>query len=319
MTELSELERLKRFADDSQAIEKFARIKRLKKEKLAAAIKLRCGIDVDPEFMFDIQAKRLHEYKRQLLNALSIVDLYFGIKDGLIGDFTPTAFIFGAKSAPGYMRAKAIIKFILAIAKVIDNDPDVRGLMKVVFIPDYNVSWGELLFPAGDLSEQISTAGTEASGTGNMKFMLNGCPTIGTLDGANLEIREAAPDGCNYFFGKTAEELRELMPAYDPRAIYLREGRIRRAVDSLTSGIFGKDSGYDELYKSLIEGASWHSPDNYYLLGDFYDYSDTRRTANRDFRDTAAYSKKAFLNLASAGRFSSDYTVREYAKDIWKI
>ena len=319
MTELSELERLKRFADDSQVIDRFARIKKLKKEQLAAAIKLRCGINVDPEFMFDIQAKRLHEYKRQLLNALSIVDLYFGIKDGLISDFTPTAFIFGAKSAPGYMRAKAIIKFILAIAKVIDNDPDVRGLMKVVFIPDYNVSWGELLFPAGDLSEQISTAGTEASGTGNMKFMLNGCPTIGTLDGANLEIREAAPDGCNYFFGKTAEELRELMPVYDPRAIYLREGRIRRAVDSLTSGIFGKDSGYDELYKSLIEGASWHSPDNYYLLGDFYDYSDTRRTANRDFRDTAAYSKKAFLNLASAGRFSSDYTVREYAKDIWKI
>ncbi len=319
MTELNELERLKRFADDSQAIEKFARIKRLKKEQLAAAIKLRCGIDVDPEFMFDIQVKRLHEYKRQLLNALSIVDLYFGIKDGLIGDFTPTAFIFGAKSAPGYMRAKAIIKFILAIAKVIDNDPDVRGLMKVVFIPDYNVSWGELIFPAGDLSEQISTAGTEASGTGNMKFMLNGCPTIGTLDGANLEIREAAPDGCNYFFGKTAEELRELMPAYDPRAIYLREGRIRRAVDSLTSGVFGSDSGYDELHRSLLEGASWHSPDNYYLLGDFYDYSDTRRAANRDYRDAAEYQKKSFLNMASAGRFSSDYTVREYAKDIWKI
>lgn len=319
MTELSELERLKRFADDSQVIDRFAHIKKLKKEQLAAAIKLRCGIDVDPEFMFDIQAKRLHEYKRQLLNALSIVDLYFGIKDGLIGDFTPTAFIFGAKSAPGYMRAKAIIKFILAIAKVIDNDPEVRGLMKVVFIPDYNVSWGELLFPAGDLSEQISTAGTEASGTGNMKFMLNGCPTIGTLDGANLEIREAAPDGCNYFFGKTADELRELMPGYDPSAIYLREGRIRRAVDSLTSGVFGSYSGYDELHRSLLEGASWHSPDNYYLLGDFYDYSDTRRTANRDYRDTTAYSKKAFLNLASAGRFSSDYTVREYAKDIWKI
>ena len=319
MTELNELERLKRFADDSLAIDKFAQIKKLKKEKLAAAIKLRCGIDIDPEFMFDIQVKRLHEYKRQLLNALSIVDLYFGIKDGLVSDFTPTAFIFGAKSAPGYMRAKAIIKFILAIAKVIDNDPEVRGLMKVVFIPDYNVSWGELLFPAGDLSEQISTAGTEASGTGNMKFMLNGCPTIGTLDGANLEIREAAPDGCNYFFGKTADELRELMPVYDPRAIYLREGRIRRAVDSLTSGVFGSDSGYDELHRSLIEGASWHSPDNYYLLGDFYDYSDTRRTANRDFRDTTAYQKKSFLNMASAGRFSSDYTVREYAKDIWKI
>ena len=271
--------------------------------------------------MFDIQVKRLHEYKRQLLNALSIVDLYFGIKDGLIKDFTPTAFIFGAKSAPGYMRAKAIIRYILALAKLIDNDPSVNKLMKVVFIPDYNVSWGELLFPAGDLSEQISTAGTEASGTGNMKFMLNGCPTIGTLDGANLEIGEAAPDGCNYFFGKTADELRELMPSYEPRAIYLREGRIRRAVDSLISGIFddGGSGGFAELHKSLLDGAEWHRADNYYLLGDFYDYSDTRRRANQDYRDLTAYSRKAFLNTASAGRFSSDYTVREYAKDIWKL
>ncbi|MCI8387695.1 MAG: glycogen/starch/alpha-glucan phosphorylase [Clostridiales bacterium] len=322
--DLDELEKLKRYADDKASLEEFANIKTANKLRLAKAIESRCGIRLSPEFMFDIQAKRLHEYKRQLLNAFSILDLYFGIKDGAIEEFTPTAFIFGAKSAPGYARAKGIIRYILAIADLINNDPELDKLMKVVFVPDYNVSWGELFYPAGDLSEQISTAGTEASGTGNMKFMLNGALTLGTYDGANIEILESAGSENNYFFGLRAEKLAEKLKKYDPREVYRFEPRIRRVVDTLAGkgSIKLSDGGcgiFAELYKSLLEGASWHRADNYYLLGDFYDYTDAKRQANLDYQDKISWAKKGFMNTVNAGRFSSDRTVKEYARDIWRV
>ena len=318
--DLSQLERMKPYADDAGALEAFARIKSDNKVRLCAAIGRRMGMKLDPDFMFDIQAKRLHEYKRQLLNAFSILDIYFGIKDGLLRDFMPTAFIFGAKSAPGYKRAKAIIRYILSIAGLVNSDRQLDGLMKVIFVPDYNVSWGELLFPAGDLSEQISTAGTEASGTGNMKFMLNGAPTLGTYDGANLEILEASGEENNYFFGLRAPELRELMEGYNPRAIYLREPRIRRVVDTLIDGSFDDpDGGFAELYTSLLDGASWHRADNYYLLGDFYAYAGAKLRANHDYRDRVGWARRGFINTISAGRFSSDRTVLEYAREIWRV
>ena len=270
--------------------------------------------------LFDIQIKRLHEYKRQLMNALSIVWLYQGIKSGEITDFTPTAFIFGAKSAPGYARAKGIIRYILAIADQIEKDPAVRDRIKVVFIPDYNVSWAEGLVAAGDLSEQISQAGTEASGTGNMKFMLNGAPTLGTYDGANMEILEASGEENNYFFGPRAEEMRRRMENYDPRAIYTADRRLARAVDTLIDGTFSDAGGiFAELYASLLDGASWHRADHYCVLGDFADYTAAKLRANRDYRDTRAYAKRGLICTASAGRLSADRTVREDAKEIWGV
>jgi starch phosphorylase len=270
--------------------------------------------------LFDIQIKRLHEYKRQLMNALSIVWLYQGIKSGEIRDFTPTAFLFGAKSAPGYARAKGIIRYILAVADLIDRDPTVRDLIKVVFIPDYNVSWAEYLVAAGDLSEQISQAGTEASGTGNMKFMLNGAPTLGTYDGANMEILEASGEENNYFFGPDAAAMAHRMETYQPRSVYTSDPRLARAVDTLIDGTFTDVGGvFAELYGSLLDGASWHRADHYCVLGDFADYTAAKLRANRDYRDTLSYAKRGLICTASAGRFSSDRTVREYAKDIWGV
>ena len=320
ITEGEDLTRLRPFAEEGDSLAEFARIKAANKERLSGEIARRCGIKLDPTMLFDIQIKRLHEYKRQLMNALSIVWLYQGIKGGEITDFTPTAFLFGAKSAPGYARAKGIIRYILAVADLIEKDPAVRDLIKVVFIPDYNVSWAEGLVAAGDLSEQISQAGTEASGTGNMKFMLNGAPTLGTYDGANIEILEASGAENNYFFGPDAQQMRRRMENYDPRAVYTADPRLARAVDTLIDGTFVDQGGvFAELYASLLDGASWHRADNYCVLGDFADYMEAKLRANRDFRDTLAYAKRGLINTASAGRFSADRTVREYAKDIWGV
>ena len=269
--------------------------------------------------MFDVQIKRLHEYKRQLLNAFSILDLYFGIQDGRIRDFTPTVFLFGAKAAPGYYRAKAIIKFINEVARLVNSDPAMRECMKVLFVQNYNVSYAEKLIPAADISEQISTAGTEASGTGNMKFMLNGAVTLGTLDGANIEIVERAGVENNYIFGATVGEIAALAGRYNPRALYESDMRIRRAVDTLIDGTLddGRTGMFRELYSALLDGASWHAPDCYFLLHDFIPYCDTRLRANRDYADRAAFAKKCLLNVAHAGPFSSDRTVAEYALGIW--
>ncbi len=323
---LDELSKLKKYADDENILKEFIEIKSKKKRQLADFIKTHDGIKVDPGTIFDIQIKRLHEYKRQFLNALSILYIYYGIKDGSITDFTPTTFIFGAKSAPGYRRAKAIIKLIGEIAKLVESDPETKDLIKVVFVQNYNVSYAEKLVTAADISEQISTAGTEASGTGNMKFMLNGTVTLGTFDGANVEIVEEAGEENNYIFGARVEELEKIMPEYDPRSIAFSDEKINRVLNKLIDGSFddggvpsNEEGSFKELYHSLMDGASWHVPDHYYLIGDLKSYVEAKLKANCDYRDELAFARKCWLNMCSAGKFSSDRTIKDYAENIWKI
>ncbi len=322
ITNLTELKNLLKYADDKQQMSRFADIKHSNKKALAEYIAAHEGVDIAPDSIFDIQIKRLHEYKRQLLNAFSILYIYYGIKDGSIKDFYPTTYIFGAKSAPGYARAKAIIKFINEIGKLVNNDPEINGAIKVVFVQNYNVSYAEKLVVAADISEQISTAGTEASGTGNMKFMLNGTVTLGTYDGANVEIAEEAGIENNYIFGARVEELAEIMPKYDPREIYANNKKISAVVEKLIDGTFsdGGSGAFKELYYSLLDGASWHKPDNYYILGDLESYVEAKLKANADYRDHRdEFLRKCWINLCCSGKFSSDRTIEEYAKDIWKI
>lgn len=320
ITDLDRLKELSRFADDASVLTRFMRIKHENKRRLAAYIRQHEGVCLDQDAIFDIQIKRLHEYKRQLLNAFAILDIYYGILEGRITDFHPTAFIFGAKAAPGYRRAKAIIKFINEIARVINNDERLDGRLKVVFVQNYNVSYAEKLVCAADISEQISTAGTEASGTGNMKFMLNGTVTIGTYDGANVEIVREAGEENNFIFGRRVEELAQLAGSYDPMKLYTENARIRRVVDTLIDGTFDDGgAGFAELHDALLKGASWHKPDHYYLLEDFTSYVDTRLAANRKYKDILAFARMCWLNLCSAGPFSSDRTIADYAKDIWDI
>lgn len=317
---------LEKFADDEAVLKEFIAVKEAKKYQLAQFIKEHDGVEIDPDSVFDIQIKRLHEYKRQLLNALSILYIYNGIKDGSIKDFTPTTYIFGAKSAPGYRRAKAIIKFIGEIGKLVNSDPDTKDLIKVVFVSNYNVSYAEKLVTAADISEQISTAGTEASGTGNMKLMLNGAVTLGTYDGANVEIAEEAGDENNYIFGARVEDLAEIMPDYDPRKVLSSNESIAKALEKLIDGDFDdggvpsdQEGSFKELYKALTDGASWHVPDHYYVLGDLEDYVQTKLRANADYKDRLSFARKCWLNIAGAGKFSSDRTIADYAENIWKI
>ncbi|TQI65791.1 glycogen/starch/alpha-glucan phosphorylase [Clostridium sp. KNHs216] len=319
VTDLEKLRNLERYKDDDNVIRQFAQIKQIKKQQLSDYIEKHDGIRLNPKFIFDVQVKRLHEYKRQLLNSFSILDLYFGIKDGRIKNFNPTAFLFGGKAAPGYLRAKGIIKFINEIANKINNDPDVNRLMKVVFVSNYNVSYAEKIMPAADISEQISTAGTEASGTSNMKLMLNGAVTLGTLDGANVEIIRQAGEENNYIFGARVEELEKIADSYNPRTIYEQNERVRAVVDTLVNGMFddGGTGMFRELYHSLLDGASWHKPDHYFVLYDLLSYSETRLRAISDYSNRQAFSRKGFLNTAGAGKFSSDRAVREYAIQIW--
>lgn len=321
VTHLEELDKLKWFADNKNELNRFADIKRTKKVQLAEYIKEHEGVEINPDSIYDIQIKRLHEYKRQLLNAFSILYIYYGIKDGSIKNFHPTTFIFGAKSAPGYARAKGIIKYINEIGKLVNNDPDTKDLMKVVFVQNYNVSYAEKLVTAADVSEQISTAGTEASGTGNMKFMLNGAVTLGTMDGANVEIVEEAGKQNEYIFGATVEDLEQIMKIYDPRYFVENNPKIGRVVRSLIDGTVS-DNGtgiFRELYFSLMDGASWHRPDNYHLIGDLESYVEAKLKVNADYSDKPAFAKKCWMNMASAGKFSSDRTIADYAKEIWKI
>ncbi len=321
ITDLSALKELERFAEDEQVLRRFIDIKQENKRRLAEHIRRYEGVDLNPDAIFDIQIKRLHEYKRQLLNALAILDIYYGILDGRITDFHPTVFLFGAKAAPGYKRAKAIIKFINVIARVINGDERLNGRMKVVFVHNYNVSYAEKLVCAADISEQISTAGTEASGTGNMKFMLNGTVTLGTYDGANVEIVREAGEQNNFIFGRRVEELAQMKDSYDPMALYNENTRIRRVMDTLVDGTFddGGTGGFAELHDALLKGASWHKPDHYYLLEDFTSYVDTRLAANSRYQDTLAFAKMSWLNLCNAGMFSSDRTIADYAQNIWGI
>ena len=320
LTDLDKLEALKPQISDDLCRE-FIAVKKEKKAQLAAEIEKREGVKLDPNMIFDIQVKRLHEYKRQLMNTMSILHLYFCLKDGTLTDFTPTAFIFGAKAAPGYARAKAIIHLTNMVADMVNNDPDTSSLLKVVFVHNYNCSWAEKLIPAADVSEQISTAGTEASGTGNMKLMLNGAVTLGTYDGANVEITEQAGRENEYIFGATVEEINALKKnGYDPRAIYKADKEIARVLDTMVDGTFpDPDGSIKELVSSLLLGASWHKPDHYFILHDFHSYVDAKLAVNRDYRDELSFARKCLMNIASAGMFSSDRTIAQYAKEIWKV
>ena len=320
LTDLTALKGLEPLIDGDM-IQSFREVKMEKKRQLSAEIKRREGVDVDPGMLFDVQIKRLHEYKRQFMNALSIWAIYLGLKDGSIRDFTPTAFIFGAKAAPGYDRAKAVIRLINQIADKVNADPAVNGRIKVVFVQNYNCSWAEKIIPAADVSEQISPAGTEASGTGNMKLMLNGAVTLGTFDGANVEIVEQAGKENNYIFGATVEELNGIKATYDPRAIYKRDPVVARALDALVDGTFeDPDGALKELYSALLAGASWHAPDHYFVLYDFSSYLTAKLAANRDYAaDPQGFAKKCLMNVANAGLFSSDRTIAQYAKDIWNV
>lgn len=318
---LSEVRKLEVFKDDKAVLNRFLDIKHTKKQQLATYIKEVEGIEIDPDSIFDIQIKRLHEYKRQLLNAFQILNLYFDLKENPEKDVVPRTYIFGAKAAPGYFRAKAIIKFINEIANKVNNDQEVNKKLKVIFVSNYRVSYAEKLFTAADLSEQISTAGKEASGTGNMKFMLNGTPTIGTLDGANVEIVEEAGIENNYIFGLEVEELEAIKETYDPTIIYNNHPRLRKIIDTLIDGTF-EDGGtgmFKELYDALLEGASWHQADNYFILKDFDSYVKAQESVDHDYRNRLEWAKKCWMNICGAGKFSSDRTIEEYANEIWHI
>ena len=318
LTDLDKLELLKPLIDDDM-VRQFNSIKREKKEQLAAVIAKLEDVELNPDFIFDVQVKRLHEYKRQLMNVLSVVDIYFRLKDGSLPDFHPTVFIFGAKSAPGYTRAKAIIRYINRIAKMINNDESVKDKLRVVFVQNYNCSYAEHIIPAADISEQISPAGTEASGTGNMKLMLNGAVTLGTMDGANVEIVKEACLENNYIFGATVEELNAIRDTYWARNIYDANPRLHRAIDTLVDGTVPTDNEQRELYTALLDGASWHRPDHYFILKDYDSYLEAKLRANRDYADRLAFGRKCLMNVASGGKFSSDRTIRQYAQEIWHV
>ena len=318
LKDLDRLAELKPMIDD-ELIQQFNAVKRQKKEQLCKVIAEREGVELNPDFIFDVQVKRLHEYKRQLMNALSIVDIYFRLKNGELTDFQPTAFIFGAKSAPGYARAKAIIRYINRIAKLVNNDPDVSDKLKVVFVQNYNCSYAEHIIPAADISEQISPAGTEASGTGNMKLMINGAVTLGTLDGANVEIAQEAGMENEYIFGATVQEIISGRDAYCARAVYDHNPHVRRAVDTLVDGTVPTDNDQAELYHALLDGTNWHKADHYYLLWDYLTYIEAKLRVNRDYADRMAFGRKCLMNIASGAKFSSDRTIRQYAEEIWHI
>ena len=318
LKDLDQLARLKPMIDDTMVYQ-FNTVKRAKKEQLCKVIAQREDVKLNPDFIFDVQVKRLHEYKRQLMNALSIVDIYFRLKNGELPDFRPTAFIFGAKSAPGYARAKAIIRYINRIARMVNNDPAVSDKLKVVFVQNYNCSYAEHIIPAADISEQISPAGTEASGTGNMKLMLNGAVTLGTLDGANVEIAQEAGKENEYIFGHTVQEINACRDSYRARDIYERNAHLRRAIDTLVDGTVPTDDDQKELYHALLDGASWHKADHYFVLLDYESYMDAKLRVNKDYGDRLAFGRKCLQNVASASKFSSDRTIRQYAEEIWHI
>ena len=299
---------------NDETVNAFNAIKRLKKEQLCAVIAKKEGVTLNPDFLFDIQVKRLHMYKRQLMNIVAIVDIYFRLKEGRLPDFQPTAFIFGAKAAPGYIDAKAVIRYINRVADMINNDPAVADKMKVVFVQNYNCSYAEHIIPAADISEQISPAGLEASGTGNMKLMLNGAVTLGTLDGANVEIAQEAGAENEYIFGHTVDQINAIKGSYNPRAIYDSNADLRRALNTLVDGTVKTDAGLQNLFNQLVSGS-----DQYFLLLDYASYVEAKLQANRDYKDRMAFGRKCLMNIASAAKFSSDRTIRQYAEEIWHI
>lgn len=321
ITELTELKGLMAFADDEEVIKRFMEIKKIKKQQLADYVKFHESTTLDVNSIFDIQIKRMHEYKRQLMNAFHILDLYYRIKEKGETMGCKRTFIFGAKAAPGYFRAKGIIKYIHEIKHLIDNDEDVKDHLEVVFVENYDVSYAELLFPAADISEQISTTGKEASGTGNMKFMLNGACTVGTLDGANVEIVEEAGIENNFIFGPKIEEMDELRKNYNPKEYYEKVPGLKRVVDSLVDGTFSDDGtgAFRDLHTSLLEGHSWETADGYFVLRDFDEYRQAQNRICDVWQDPLKFARMCFVNMANAGKFSSDRTIVQYAEDIWNV
>lgn len=314
--DLGKLKELEKYKDDEKVLNRFMEIKHEKKEELAKYIKETEGIEIDPDSIFDIQIKRLHEYKRQLLNTLYVLDLYYRLKKNPKLDIPKTTFIYGAKAFPGYRRAKAIVKFTNEVAKLINNDNDIDGKIKVVFVENYRVSYAEKLFPAADLSKQISTAGKEASGTGNMKFMLNGTPTFGTYDGANVEIVRESGEENNFIFGLRVEDIEALKGKYDCKKFYKKDPSLKKVIDSLIDGTFS-DGGtglFKDLYNSLIEEG-----DGYFLLADFEAFKKAEDEVFKAYKDKKRWAKMCFENTCNAGTFSSDRTILEYSKDIWGI
>ena len=318
LKDMNRIGEMKNFLDD-ETVARFNDIKRTKKEQLSVVIARQEGVGLNPNFLFDVQVKRLHEYKRQLMNILSVLDIYYRLKEGRLPNFCPTAYIFGAKSAPGYARAKAIIRFINRVAKMINSDMEVADKMKVVFVQNYNCSYAEHIMPAADISEQISPAGTEASGTGNMKLMLNGAVTLGTLDGANVEIAQEAGMENEYIFGHTVEQLNELRHNYHPRDIYNSNPDLRRALDTMVNGTVETDTDLHTLYRSLLDEVNGEQPDRYYILADYGSYIEAKLRANRDYADRLAFGRKCLMNVASSAKFSSDRTIAQYAEEIWHI
>ena len=314
---IKELEKISALKDhiNDETVKEFNAIKRMKKEQLCNVIAKKEGVMLNPDFMFDVQVKRLHMYKRQLMNIIAVVDIYFRLKEGRLPDFQPTAFIFGAKAAPGYTDAKSVIRYINRVARMINNDPAVSDKMKVVFVQNYNCSYAEHIIPAADISEQISPAGLEASGTGNMKLMLNGAVTLGTLDGANVEIAQEAGAENEYIFGHTVEQINAIKGSYNARHIYDTNADLRRALNTLVDGTVKTDDGMYNLFKQLVEGGN----DQYYLLLDYASYVEAKLQANRDYADRMTFGRKCLVNIASAAKFSSDRTIRQYAEEIWHI
>lgn len=322
ITDLSELKKLEVYLDDEKVLKRILDIKHEKKVELAEFLKKTQGIEIDPDSIFDVQIKRLHEYKRQLLNIFQIIGLYNKLKLNPNMNFTPVTYIFGAKAAPGYFIAKGIIRLINEVAQMINKDPDVNSKLKVVFVENYRVSVAQKLFPAADISEQISTAGKEASGTGNMKFMLNGALTLGTMDGANVEIVEEAGKENNYIFGLTVKEVEEMRNnGYDPHVPYNSVEGLKKIVDSLVDGTFS-DLGngvYGNIHRSLMETAPWHQADQYFVLEDYEAYRRTQQIINKEYTFRMDWARKQLKNIANAGKFSSDRTIKEYAEEIWNI
>lgn len=322
ITDLNLLKPLVKEKDDPKLIRQLLKIKQDNKEKLALFIREYEDIEIDSNFLFDVQIKRLHEYKRQFMNGLLILDQYFSLKDNPHQNgITPVAYIFGAKAAPGYTRAKAIIKFLTELADLINDDSDVNDRMKVVFLHNYNVSLAEKIIPATDISEQISTVGMEASGTGNMKFMLNGALTLGTYDGANLEILEEVGEENSFMFGPVIADFPATMNYYNSQWQYKNVDGLKRVVDALVDGTLSdnRTGMFQDLYDSLLTGSQWHAGDQYYVLGDFEAYREARARAHRAYQDQIGWGQKCWINIVNSGRFSSDRTIRQYADDIWRV
>lgn len=323
ITDLPKIKELALYVDDEKAQHEFMNIKYQNKVRLAKYIKEHNGVDVDPRSIFDVQVKRLHEYKRQLMNILHVMYLYNQIKEHPDMDFYPRTFIFGAKAAAGYMRAKLTIKLINSVADVINNDASINGKLKVVFIEDYRVSNAEWIFAAADVSEQISTASKEASGTGNMKFMLNGAVTLGTMDGANVEIVEEVGEENAFIFGMSAEEVIALenQGGYDPSQLFNTDQDIRHVLMQLINGEYSPNDPerFRELYNALLVDGGYNRPDPYFILKDFRSYAEAQKRVEAAYRDEKGWARMAMINVAHAGKFTSDRTIQEYVDDIWKL